>query len=100
MRQAAHDSQAQVDRSRRELSGLQLNPVPQDNVLAKCQSRFRTIPIDEIVDGECVGAGGLGRAKSIEYNPLRALQIQKAQNSLRRRLSFCFLLPGHVWHSP
>ena len=52
--QSSNSGQSQVDRGRGQVTGFQLQPVPQDDGLVKDQPRLRTVPRNKIVDGKPV----------------------------------------------
>jgi hypothetical protein len=73
--QAPHRRQAKVDRGCGKAPRLQLNPVPQDDVLAQSQSGLGTVPRYKIVHRECVSPGGIRRAEAVQHRALRMIQI-------------------------
>jgi hypothetical protein len=52
--EATHGRQAEVDRRRGKLAGLQFEPVSEYDGFAERQPRFRAVPDHEIVDSELI----------------------------------------------
>ena len=73
--------QSKVNCGRRQVAGFQLQFVTQDDGLVEGQSGLGTIPRDEIVDCEPVGALRMGQAQSIQDGYLGVVQIGKAKDS-------------------
>src|ERR1035437_2198897 len=57
--QAPYGGQAHIDGCRRKKSGLQFDPVAQDDMLAKGQARLGAVPGDEVVDRVRMGSDGI-----------------------------------------
>jgi hypothetical protein len=71
-----HRAKAQVDRTGRELTGFEMRAVAQNNSPIERQARFRTIPVDEFVDGVTVSPLGIWRGKAIQNCELGMFEIR------------------------
>lgn len=94
--QSSHGGQSQINRGRSQVASFQLQLVTEDNGLVEGQSGLGTVPSDEIVDCEPVGALRIGQAQGIQDGYLSVVQIGKAEDSFwRGQLLFgAFTLPG------
>src|ERR1700721_2479097 len=69
-RQASHRRQAKVDCGCGKAPRLQLNPVPQDDMLAESQSWLGTVPRYEVVHRECVSPGRIRLPEAVQHHAL------------------------------
>src|SRR5664279_2733782 len=65
--QAPHCCQAKVDRGCGEVSRLQFNPVPQDDMLAESQPWLGTVPAYEIAHCECVSPSRIRGPQAVQH---------------------------------
>ena len=90
VRDPSHRREPQVDRGRRVLALLQMDPIPQDDGPIEREAWFRAVPADELADGVVVGALAARRREAGEDRRLRVFEIRQREDALRRFLS----LPG------
>src|ERR1019366_8140127 len=94
-----HGGQAHVDRGRCEVLLFEEEAVAEDNSSVKRQTRFRTVPADEFLDGMTVGFLRTGCGERGKDCILLLLQVGQAK--------YCFSLggfrglpPGHTGGLP
>ena len=90
--QPSHGRHSYVDRPRREAPLLQVKPIPQNHCFVEGQSRFRTVPRDELIDSMLVSAPRVGRTKAPEDCGFRVFQIRYAELCFGSvLLAFCLI---------
>jgi hypothetical protein len=83
IRQTANCPHPQVDRARREMPGLKMHPIANDNSLVEGESWLGAVPIHEFVDG-------------VAIPPLRVWARQTAENRGLRDFKV-WLTEGPIW---
>jgi hypothetical protein len=76
VRHASDRSQAEVDRCRSKVPLLQVDSVSQHNRAIECQSRFRAVPVHELVDRMIVCSLTTFRGQAIQYGRLCLFEIR------------------------
>jgi hypothetical protein len=96
VRETPDSPKAEIDRPWREVAGLKVHTISQNDSLAKRQARLRAVPIDELVDGVPVAALCIGGRQAVDDGRLRMFEVGQSQYGLRRTaLSGGFALPLH-----
>jgi hypothetical protein len=72
----------------------QFQTITQHHVFAEGQTRLRTVPVDEVIDGACVSPSRRRRPERIHYSALGVVQVREPQELPRPSLRFGFFA---VW---
>ena len=80
--ETAHRTEAEVNRPRSELSGLQMRAIAQDDRSVQRQSGFRTIPVDELVDRVSIASLGFWAGETVQNRGFCIVEIGQAQDGL------------------
>src|SRR5215471_12928110 len=64
--QSAHRAKTQIDCARRELAGFEMRSITQDHYSVERQARFRTIPVNELIDGVTITSLGVRTGETIQ----------------------------------
>src|SRR5271154_2431270 len=82
----AHGAETQIDGAGGELTGFEMRAIPQDHDPVEGQARFRTIPVNELIDGVtitplCVCRVGEKVPEITRAHPSRNNQISDIRNN-------------------
>src|SRR6266403_5816975 len=61
----AHGTETQVDGARCKLTGFEMRPIAQHHYSVESQARFRTIPVNELIDGVTITPLGVQAGEAI-----------------------------------
>src|SRR5205823_10960552 len=76
--------QTEIDRCWSKAPLFQVDSISEDNGAVEGKSRFRAIPLDELIYGVIVRSLAAFRGQAVQYGRLRLFKIGKGKRSLRR----------------
>src|SRR5438132_14318791 len=78
------------------MAGFEVYSVAQDDSSIERESRFRTIPVDEFVDGVSVTTLRFRRPQTSDHSSLGLIEIRQAQSCFRSPDFSALLFSSHV----
>jgi hypothetical protein len=65
-----------------ELMGREMRVVAQDHDPVECQARFRTIPVNELIDGVTITPLCVHGVEAVQHRGLGVIKVGQAQDGL------------------
>src|SRR5262249_7786663 len=92
--------QPHVDCARGQISRFQVDSIPQHDGPIERKPRFRTVPLNEYVNGVPVTTLGIRGSKAANYRGLGLIKIWEGQSCFRSPALSALLLSSHVQPPP
>src|SRR3984893_3470927 len=76
----AHGTETEIDGARRKLTGFEMRPIAQHYNSVESQARFRTIPVNEFIDGVTITSLGVQAGEAIQDCGFGVLEVWQVQD--------------------
>ena len=80
--ESPHGTKTQIDCARCELTGFEMRPITQHYYSVERQARFRTIPVNEFIDGVTITSLGVQTGETVQDCGFCMLEVGQAQDAL------------------